>query len=90
MTIEEFRELKRKQQAIIERLNSSESQTEEDNEQLLNSYLANQDYLLSHDLSSIPKEEWEDFTIASSKDYRVDLSKLKLIQISQSLIIKNI
>ena len=77
MTIEEFRELKRKQQAIIERLNSSESQTEEDNEQLLNSYLANQDYLLSHDLSSIPKEEWEDFTIASSKDYRVDLSKTK-------------
>lgn len=77
MTIEEFRELKRKQQAIIERLNSSESQSEEDNEQLLNSYLANQDYLLSHDLSSIPKEEWEDFTIASSKDYRVDLSKTK-------------
>lgn len=77
MTIEEFRELKRKQQAIIERINSSESQTEEDNEQLLNSYLANQDYLLSHDLSSIPKEEWEDFTIASSKDYRVDLSKTK-------------
>ena len=77
MTVEEFRELKRKQQAIIERLNSSSSQTEEDNEQLLNSYLANQDYLLSHDLSSIPKEEWEDFTIASSKDYRVDLSKTK-------------
>lgn len=77
MTIEEFRELKRNQQEIIEKLDSNENKTEDDEDELLTTYLANQDYLISHDLSLIPKGEWKGFSFASSKDHRVDLSKTR-------------
>ena len=77
MTIEEFRELKRNQQEIIEKLDSNENKTEDDEDELLTTYLANQDYLISHDLSLIPKGEWKGFSFASSKYHRVDLSKTR-------------
>ena len=85
MTLEQFREIKRKLASIIKQnvdlyeqhKNDENYNYDEDKKRLEEQYLEIQNRLLSYDLSDIPFAEWMNMKIISDENHIADFSKTK-------------